>query len=50
MTFNGVSAAFKVGANSFITATVPGGVTRGKIEVTTPNGRLSSNTVFEVIP
>lgn len=50
VTFNGVPAIFKVGANSFITATVPSGATSGKIEVTTSSGILSSNRVFEVIP
>src|SRR5215471_16976097 len=50
VTFNGVPAAFKVGANSFITAAVPSGATSGKIEVTTSSGTLSSNKVFEVIP
>jgi len=50
VTFNGVPAAFKVGANSFITATVPSGATSGKIEVRTSSGTLSSNKVFEVIP
>ncbi|HKF01313.1 MAG TPA: choice-of-anchor tandem repeat GloVer-containing protein [Candidatus Sulfotelmatobacter sp.] len=50
VTFNGVPATFKVGANSFITATVPSGASSGKIEVTTPGGTLLSNRVFEVIP
>lgn len=49
VTFSGVPAKFKVGANSFITATVPNGANSGKVDVTTPNGSLSSNTVFEVI-
>ena len=50
VTFNGVPARFKVGANSFITATVPNGARSGKVEVTTPGGTLSSNRAFEVIP
>jgi len=50
VTFNGIPASFKVGANSVITATVPSGATSGTIEVTTPGGTLSSNTTFEVIP
>ena len=47
--FNGVPATFKVGANSFITATVPRGATSGRVEVTTADGTLSSNAAFEVI-
>jgi uncharacterized repeat protein (TIGR03803 family) len=50
VTFNGVPAKFKVGANSFLTATVPGGAASGKVEVMTPGGTLSSNKAFEVIP
>lgn len=50
VTFNGVPATFKVGANSFITATVPSGAKSGKIEVTTSGRTLLSNKVFEVIP
>jgi uncharacterized repeat protein (TIGR03803 family) len=50
VTFNGKPARFRVGADSFITAVVPSGASSGKIEVTTPNGTLSSNTVFQVIP
>jgi hypothetical protein len=50
VTFNGIPAKFKVAANSFIMAVIPDGATSGKIEVTTPSGKLSSNTAFDVIP
>jgi uncharacterized repeat protein (TIGR03803 family) len=50
VTFNGVSAAFKVVSSTFIEATVPSGATTGTIEVTTPSGTLKSNVAFQVIP
>jgi hypothetical protein len=50
VSFNGIKARFKVAANSFIMATVPSGASSGKIEVTTPSGRRSSNAAFQVIP
>ncbi len=49
VTFNGVSAAFKVVSSTFIQATVPNGATTGTIEVTTPSGTLKSNVAFQVL-
>jgi uncharacterized repeat protein (TIGR03803 family) len=46
--FNDTVAAFKVVSGREIVATVPAGATTGKIEVTIPNGTLSSNVVFRV--
>ena len=48
VTFNGVSAVFKVVSSSEITTTVPSGATTGKIQVTTPGGVLTSNVKFRV--
>jgi IPT/TIG domain-containing protein len=48
VTFNGTAATFKVVSASAISATVPAGATSGQVEVTTPNGTLSSNPDFRV--
>ena len=48
--FNGVPATFKVLSNTFIRATVPSDACSGLIEVKTPAGKLSSNTVFHALP
>lgn len=50
VTFNGVSAMFNVISSTHIKATVPSGSTTGTVDVTTPNGMLSSNVSFDVIP
>ena len=50
VTFNGIGAKFKVASASEITATVPSGATTGMVRVTTPNGTLSTNSLFEVLP
>ena len=50
VTFNGTPATFTVISATAIKATVPTGVTRGKIEVVTPSGTLSSNVAFQVLP
>ena len=50
VTFNGTPATFKVGSGTYLLATVPAGATTGPIEVTTPNGTLSSNVAFQVTP
>ena len=49
VTFNGVSAGFKVVSSTFIEATVPSGATTGTIEVTAPSGTLKSNVAFQLI-
>lgn len=48
--FNGISAAFTVVSSTAITATVPAGAATGKVQVLTPDGPLSSNLAFEVVP
>jgi uncharacterized repeat protein (TIGR03803 family) len=48
--FNGTAAAFTIVSSTQITATVPAGATTGKIQVTTPDGKLSSNVAFRVTP
>ena len=48
VSFNGVSATFKVVTDSKITATVPAGATTGLVSVTTPNGTVQSPTAFTV--
>jgi uncharacterized repeat protein (TIGR03803 family) len=51
VTFNGIPAAdFTVNADTYLTATVPQGVTTGYVTVTTPKGTLTSNVPFRVIP
>jgi uncharacterized protein (TIGR03437 family) len=47
--FNGTPATFYVDSDTEITAKVPNGATTGTVEVTTPNGTLSSNSLFRVI-
>ncbi|MBZ5722289.1 MAG: IPT/TIG domain-containing protein [Acidobacteriia bacterium] len=46
VTFNGVSAAFKVLTVNFITATVPAGASSGPIAVTNPGGTTDSSGQF----
>lgn len=48
VTFDGVSAQFKVVSSSLIAAKVPSSATSGTIRVLTPSGTLSSNTSFRV--
>jgi len=49
VTFNGVSAAFKVVSDTFLRATVPPGASTGYITVTTGSGTLTSDKQFYVI-
>jgi uncharacterized repeat protein (TIGR03803 family) len=48
VTFNGKAAVFKVVSSTEIQATVPAEANTGKVEVTTPQGALSSNVPFRV--
>jgi uncharacterized repeat protein (TIGR03803 family) len=48
VTFNGMSAAFKVVSSSEIATMVPNGATTGEVQVTTPHRTLSSNPPFHV--
>jgi len=51
--FNGVSAAFTLDTtypDTYLTATVPSGATKGNVTVVTPTGTLTSNKVFTVVP
>jgi hypothetical protein len=48
VSFNGVSATFKVKNAKLIVATVPSGATTGKIKVVTSGGTLVSNVAFRV--
>jgi uncharacterized repeat protein (TIGR03803 family) len=50
VTFNGISATFKVMSNTYLKAQVPTGATTGTIQVTTPTGTLNSNVAFQVLP
>ncbi len=50
VTFNGAAATFTVVSNTEISTTVPTGATTGKVQVDTPNGTLSSNGPFRVLP
>jgi uncharacterized repeat protein (TIGR03803 family) len=48
VTFDGVSASFKVVSGTEITTTVPTGATTGTVEVVTPSKTLKSNVKFTV--
>ena len=50
VSFNGVSATFKVVSDTYLTATVPSGTTAGFVTITTSSGTLKSNRKFLVIP
>ncbi len=50
VTFNGTPATFGVIGPTLIKAQVPAGATSGTIQVTTPNGTLSSNVSFQITP
>lgn len=50
VTFNGVTANFLVKSDTYLTATVPNGVTTGFVQVVTPSGTLTSNVPFRVLP
>jgi uncharacterized repeat protein (TIGR03803 family) len=50
VTFNGTQAKFTVTSATEIKATVPAAATTGTVDVTTPNGTLTSNAPFEVLP
>jgi len=49
VTFNGATATFKVASETEITAFVPVGATTGTVEVTTPDGTLTSNVPFQIL-
>lgn len=49
VTFSGKSATFAVVSATEITTSVPAGAVTGKVQVTTPAGKLSSNVVFRVL-
>jgi uncharacterized protein (TIGR03437 family) len=49
VTFNGVPAKFTIVSPTQIHATVPAGAPSGTVQVTTPNGTLSSNVPFDVL-
>jgi uncharacterized repeat protein (TIGR03803 family) len=48
VSFNGIAAAFAVVSATEISATVPGGASTGKLQVTTPHGALLSYVAFRV--
>jgi hypothetical protein len=50
VSLNGTPATFTVVSDTFIRATVPAGATSGYVTVTTPEGTLTSNVPFRVIP
>jgi hypothetical protein len=50
VSFNGVPASsFKVISDALMTATVPAGATTGRVIVTAPTRRLTSNVKFKVL-
>jgi uncharacterized repeat protein (TIGR03803 family) len=48
--FHGVSAAFNVVSDTYLTAMVPAGATTGFVTVKAPGGTLTSDRIFRVIP
>ena len=48
--FNGVPAKRSVKSGNYLTAKVPVGATTGFVTITTGDGTLTSNKVFNVIP
>lgn len=50
VSFNGISASFKVASDTYLTAMVPSGATTGPVTVTTPGGALVSNKIYRVTP
>jgi len=50
VTFNGSPATLTVLAPSAIAPTIPSGAATGRVQVTTPNGTLSSKVPFQVLP
>lgn len=50
VTFNGTPATDLTVTNTYIKATVPTGATTGIVQVTTPNGVLSTTQAFQVLP
>lgn len=50
VTFNGVAATFTAESSTYIQATVPTGATSGPVQVTLPNGTLTSSVNFQVLP
>jgi len=50
VSFNGVAAKFTSISDTFLTATVPAGATKGTVTVVTAKGTLTSGKVFVVVP
>jgi len=50
VSFNGTPATFAIKLDTLLIATVPPGATPGYVTVTTPNGTLTSNKPFMVLP
>lgn len=50
VSFNGTPAQFQIGADTFLTATVPDGATTGPVTITMAGGQLVSNQTFLVTP
>ncbi|PYX30259.1 MAG: hypothetical protein DMG77_10080 [Acidobacteria bacterium] len=50
VSFNGTKASFTVVSDTYLTATVPAGATKGFVTVTTPTATLTSNRKFFVLP
>jgi len=50
VSFNGKAASFKVVSDTYLTAKVPSGASKGLVTVKTPSGTLTGNQVFVVTP
>jgi uncharacterized repeat protein (TIGR03803 family) len=48
VTFNGAAATFTVVSDTQITATVPSGASTGKVQITTPSGKLATVVTFPI--
>jgi uncharacterized repeat protein (TIGR03803 family) len=49
VSFNGVAANFSVASDTYLTATIPTGATKGYVTVTTPSGTLKSAVKLTVV-
>lgn len=50
VSFNGIAATRSIKSSTYLTAVVPQGATTGFVTIATPNGTLTSNKKFRIIP
>jgi hypothetical protein len=50
VSFNGTAASFTVASDTYMTATIPTGATKGYVTVSEPSATLKSNRIFTPKP